>query len=273
MEREPLPVSSLFTRTVREAEVFVIELGSKAFASGRKSMTQNKLGISTSLILLIALVFAGAFLLMRNTPDNAPLPLATTPQPTNLPTSQPTTPPVTPTTALTVIYLSPVVATGTYIPLTTPNPTEVAHIQTGQLLSKYFNQDSGIVLAQGTEATPLPEMYVDLRSYQVAEIELPQQITYTVGVPISGTMQPQLLSFRKVWRLKIIGNFLVTNSSYNVYLDDTFVGVGGEFEGGLTTILFDPSPLIEGARIGVSYGHGPIIYLPERLHLIQQPSP
>jgi len=73
LEHERLPVSSLFTRTVREAEVFVIELGSKAFASGRKLMTQNKLGISTSLILLIALVFAGAFLLMRNTPDNAPL--------------------------------------------------------------------------------------------------------------------------------------------------------------------------------------------------------
>jgi hypothetical protein len=236
-------------------------------------MTQNRLVIFTSLILLIALVWAGTFLLMRNTPDNEPLPLATTPQPTNPPTSQPTTPPVTPTTALTVIYLSPVVATGTYIPLTTPNPTEVAHIQTGQLLDQYFNHEPGVVLAQGTEATPLPDMYLDLRSYQVAEITLPRQITYTVGVPISGTIQPRLLSFGKVWRLKITGSFLITNSSYNVYLNDTFIGVGGPIEGGLTTILFDPSPLIEGARIGVGYGSDPPTYLPERLHLIQQPSP
>jgi hypothetical protein len=236
-------------------------------------MAQNKLGISTSLMLLIALVLVGAFLLMRNTPENTALPLATTPQPTYPPTSQPTTPPVTPTTALTVIYFSPVVATGTYIPLATPNPTEVAHMQTGQLLGQYFNHEPGVVLAQGTEATPLPDMYLDLRSYQVAEIELPQQITYTVGVPISGTIQPQLLSFRKVWRLKIIGDFLVTNSGYNVYLDDTFVGVGGESEGGLTTILLDSSPLVEGARIGVSSNSMPTTYLPERLHLIQQPSP
>lgn len=236
-------------------------------------MTQNKLGISTSLILLVALILVGSFLLLKNTPEDAPLPLATTPQPTNPPTSQPTTPPVTPTTALTVIYLSPVVASGTYTLPTTPNPTEVALLQTGQLLDEYAYHQPGVVLAQGTEATPLPDMYLDLRSYQVAEIELPHQITYTVGVPISGTTQPQTRSFGKLWRLRIVGSFLTTNSSYNVYLNDTFIGVGAPIEGGLTTILFDPSSLSEGARISVGYGFAPPTYLPERLHLIQQPSP
>jgi hypothetical protein len=116
-------------------------------------------------------------------------------------------------------------------------------------------------------------MYLDLRSYQVAEIELPRQITYTVGVPISGTMQPQLLSFRKIWRLRIVGSFDMSNTEYSVYLGNTYVGSGYPFEGGLNAILFDSSPLVEGTQISVSHGPMTTTYLPERLHLIQQPSP
>jgi hypothetical protein len=65
----------------------------------------------------------------------------------------------------------------------------------------------------------------------------------------------------------------MSETELRVYLNDTYVGSGYPIQGGLTAILYDPSPLSEGARIGVGFGPAPITYLPERLHLMQQPSP
>jgi len=245
-------------------------------------MIQRAPGLIVSLILLLALFAAAAFVINQTAPDKPIVALAVTPQPTILPTGAPTGLPSTPqptasatgpVPGLTVVYV-----TRTGVPTSvpeTPNPTRVAEMEKLQLLIHYFFEEPGTVIAEGINATPVPDVPYHMLSYKVAEITLPQVMTHTYRVPISGTLQPQLMSFSRVWRLTITGGpFIPTDYGYQMYLDDIPVGDGVMENGGLTTIIFDPLLLREGARIGLSYGHYPPVYsLPERLHLTRQPSP
>jgi hypothetical protein len=156
----------------------------------------------------------------------------------------------------------------------TPEPTWAAERQTYQCLRRYFFIEAATVLAQGTNRTPVPDAGYLMTSYRLTEIELPEVVTHTFPVPISGYLQPREISFKKVWRLTITGGpFPATDSGYSLYLDDTIVGNGVEKNGGLTTIIFDPTLLHEGARIGLSHGTYPPVYnLPETLHFERQPT-
>jgi hypothetical protein len=151
------------------------------------------------------------------------------------------------------------------------NPTQVAETQLASYVNHVFYRQPGQIIAQGTNTTPVPhnEVNLVLRTYEIVEVTLPSPVSWEVWAPDEATqrLQLQTRTFDKVWRVVVIGGpFLGGNERWSIWIDNTAVGYGLEWEDTLTTVIFDRTLLREGARIGVGYGGSPT-YLPETLHI------
>jgi hypothetical protein len=154
----------------------------------------------------------------------------------------------------------------------TPDPTRVAW---RQYVDHIFYRQEGVIIAQGTNATPIPHelLNVSLTTYQVEEVSLPNTITMKLRVPgpTRDRLEPRTVTFDKLWRITVFGGtFWVGNASWTIWIDDTLVGNGLEGRDRLTTIVVDRTLLREGATIGVGRGTRPTL-LPERLHFNRAP--
>ncbi len=131
----------------------------------------------------------------------------------------------------------------------------------------------GTVIGEGKEAQPTARN--GLRSYQVEEVTLPTFLTCYVARVVNGRTIEDLFTFKKFWRFTVVGDHVNTGTSnpWSIWLDETLIGASSSGDK-LTTFVYDPALLREGAAIGVSYG----IFLPQdtlstRLHLNIQPTP
>lgn len=120
----------------------------------------------------------------------------------------------------------------------------------------------GTIVAQGTNTTPTGPLH--LKTYRLEEVLLPAPFTFTRHVT------GRDVTVDRVWRLTVTGGpFEVRGASVSVYVDRTYVGVGGQSSNldAVTAFVFDGSVLSEGATISVSYSTGEAhTELPERLH-------
>ena len=101
---------------------------------------------------------------------------------------------------------------------------------------------------------------------------LTQTVTIRVRVPTTSVddVQSEDRTFDRFWRVIVTGGtFRVMDTSLAIWLDDKVVNVGGVVEDGLMVILYDPSLLQDGARIGLSMDRGASspMYLTETLQL------
>lgn len=182
-----------------------------------------------------------------------------------------TTPPTTNTAPAPVVTaeptyaepIVPVVPTGTYSPVIWPeptvDPTQVIRTQQMRHLSDVAHNAPGVVIAQGSNATPVGKAGV--LSYTVEEVPLSEPLNF--GIDERGND----LIASKFWRITISANQLRMGALGNyIHLNDEQVSICGEQTGGCMGIVLKQELLVEGAKISLSYGGLSPTDLPERLH-------
>lgn len=157
----------------------------------------------------------------------------------------------------------PVVPTGTYSPVIQPeptaDPTQVVREQQLRHLSDVIHNRPGVVIAQGSNATPVGKAGV--LSYTVEEVSLSEPLNF--GIDERGND----LIASKFWRITISANQMRMGAlAYYIHLNDQQVSICGEQTGGCMGIVLKQELLVEGAQISLSYGGLLATDLPERLH-------
>jgi hypothetical protein len=250
-------------------------------------------------LLMISLVVIGTALLisMSANPPNRDAVRMADPQATGTTVSQATAVATQPVPTTTSVAMSPTVppqgtaeptimvivhpstvVTGTHTSEwlgPTPNPTQQAEANLHGYLNERLYMGPATLVAQGTNATPVPsEVFtgLSLTTYEVQRIDLPQQVTWDTWVPrASGGLELRPITFDRAWRVTIKGSaFYVGNNAWTMVADGTLLGPGIETGMGLTTIVYDRSLLREGSHLGISYAGG-LQYLSEALHLPPDP--
>ncbi len=149
----------------------------------------------------------------------------------------------------------------------TTEPTEAAQNVQIAYLSDLIRNRPGVIIGQGTNATPTTGGF---RSYIVEEVALPGPTNFFL---LNGVD----LNINTIWRVTLTSNDIVIGDArWYVWLDNNQLSAAIEAsEGagvyGITAIAYDRSALREGAAIKISRGGSPTIELPERLHLSIQP--
>jgi hypothetical protein len=185
----------------------------------------------------------------------------------------------TPEPTIVVIVHPSTVVTGTHIPQwhgPTPNPTRQAEANVHAYLNERLYRGPATLVAQGTNATPVPsEAFagLSLTTYEIRRVDLPEQVTWENLAPgPNGELELRPITFARAWRVTVKGSaFLSGNNVWTMYADDTLLGRGIVTSGGLTAIVYDRSLLREGAKLCVGFGGSSITCLRDTLHLPPYP--
>lgn len=180
-------------------------------------------------------------------------------------TTSPTVPPQgTPEPTILVIVHPSTVATGTHTSEwlgPTPNPTQQAEANLRAYLNERLYRGPSTLVAQGTNATPIPSQAftgLSLTTYEIQRVDLPHPATWETWVPrASGGLELKPITFDRAWRVTVRGKgFIVANSQWMMYAGNTLLGPAIETVTGLTTIVYDHSLLREGSHLGISFAGG-----------------